>query len=139
MHARAAARATRSVSDVNVSLRATFAPALLSGMQRRVSPGGGRRSEAKARTGGNGGTRTARVIPPRSQRCGERLAYTLRCASSSTAEQRTLNPQVSGSNPEGRTRNHQVRGRLPFELGVSKSRDRASDPDTPLDAPNGYP
>jgi hypothetical protein len=32
------------------------------------------------------------------------LAYTLRCASSSTAEQRTLNPQVSGSNPEGRTR-----------------------------------
>ncbi len=24
-------------------------------------------------------------------------------ASSSTAEQRTLNPQVSGSNPEGRT------------------------------------
>ena len=26
-----------------------------------------------------------------------------RGASSSTAEQRTLNPQVSGSNPEGRT------------------------------------
>jgi hypothetical protein len=33
----------------------------------------------------------------------EAFAYTLRCASSSTAEQRTLNPQVSGSNPEGRT------------------------------------
>jgi hypothetical protein len=31
-------------------------------------------------------------------------------ASSSTAEQRTLNPQVSGSNPEGRTTPpHQVR------------------------------
>ncbi len=39
-------------------------------------------------------------------------------ASSSTAEQRTLNPQVSGSNPEGRTSwdvfavsNHRFRGR----------------------------
>ena len=32
-----------------------------------------------------------------------RRAYTLRCASSSTAEQRTLNPQVPGSNPGGRT------------------------------------
>ncbi len=31
------------------------------------------------------------------------LAYTLRGASSSTAEQRTLNPQVPGSNPGGRT------------------------------------
>ena len=30
-------------------------------------------------------------------------------ASSSTAEQRTLNPQVSGSNPEGRTRSEQAR------------------------------
>ena len=42
-----------------------------------------------------------RAKPPRHRRS---LAYTLRCASSSTAEQRTLNPQVSGSNPEGRTR-----------------------------------
>src|SRR5579862_478229 len=33
----------------------------------------------------------------------EALAYTLRCASSSTAEQRTLNPQVRGSNPRRRT------------------------------------
>src|SRR6202044_151299 len=31
------------------------------------------------------------------------FAYTRTRASSSTAEQRTLNPQVSGSNPEGRT------------------------------------
>ena len=37
------------------------------------------------------------------------FAYTLGRASSSTAEQRTLNPQVSGSNPEGRTRKDQFR------------------------------
>src|SRR3954465_15810946 len=33
-----------------------------------------------------------------------------RCASSSTAEQRTLNPQVLGSKPRGRTKKYQVRG-----------------------------
>ena len=49
-----------------------------------------------------GATASVQTHPPW-PRCP--LAYTLRCASSSTAEQRTLNPQVSGSNPEGRTRN----------------------------------
>ena len=58
---------------------------------------GGRRSLAQARAGDTGGS-------GRSGHGHRRpLAYTLRCASSSTAEQRTLNPQVSGSNPEGRT------------------------------------
>ena len=55
------------------------------------------------------GPATTGVLAVHTLRCGHRprsyrpLAYTLRCASSSTAEQRTLNPQVSGSNPEGRT------------------------------------
>ncbi len=51
------------------------------------------------------------------QPSGDAAVDSLR-ASSSTAEQRTLNPQVSGSNPEGRTSwdvfalsNHRFRGR----------------------------
>jgi hypothetical protein len=44
------------------------------------------------------------------------FAYTLLRASSSTAEQRTLNPQVSGSNPEGRTRKCRSDAVYPEEL-----------------------
>ena len=41
--------------------------------------------------------------PGRTSAAGPLRAYTARCASSSTAEQRTLNPQVVGSNPTRRT------------------------------------
>ena len=77
-----------------------------SGKQGIGCPRGGRRSEAQARAGDFGGPHQGVPAgPPTVLRRSRRgpLAYTLRCASSSTAEQRTLNPQVSGSNPEGRT------------------------------------
>ena len=90
-----------SVPDAHVSLSVQRSlPADRFSMVRRgrmVGPGV-RPSVAQARdgtTGADGGQPPEHRGP---------LAYTLRCASSSTAEQRTLNPQVSGSNPEGRTR-----------------------------------
>ena len=89
-----------SASGASPGACATFTPPRLLGRMRLVCPWGGRRSEALAPDRRRRGIRhsdgraSSQSIP---------LAYTLRCASSSTAEQRTLNPQVSGSNPEGRT------------------------------------
>ena len=83
---------------------ATFTPPRFLGRNVVGCALGGRRSVAQARAGDAGGLLrqiNSRSVHPRGHR--EALAYTLRCASSSTAEQRTLNPQVSGSNPEGRT------------------------------------
>ena len=53
------------------------------------------------RSGGVRGARAPRTLPGRSSE---------RCASSSTAEQWTLNPLVPGSNPRGRTSTVQVLG-----------------------------
>ena len=97
-----------SVPDALVSLRARCylrsGPRCLGRTLGWVCPGG-RRSEAQARTGGAGGRRTGGSgigeVARHSRTRKSSLAYTLRCASSSTAEQRTLNPQVSGSNPGG--------------------------------------
>ena len=65
------------------------------------------------------------------------IFYTRPCASSSTAEQRTLNPQVSGSNPEGRTIKEQV------TAGKSKQEaPRLMLSPTPIrltDTPNSWP
>ena len=107
------ARTAASVPDARVSLRATLSAQGLLGSKPMAASGGGRRPVAsgpgRRQRGGSGlecadgrnGPATAESARARGARGS--LAYTLRCASSSTAEQRTLNPQVSGSNPEGRT------------------------------------
>ena len=101
-------RSGPSVPDAHVSLLALcyLHGAPFSGKQGIGCLRGGRRSEAQARAGDFGGPTVGRTMSRvRAEPAVVRwpLAYTLRCASSSTAEQRTLNPQVSGSNPEGRT------------------------------------
>src|SRR3954451_7142741 len=45
-----------------------------------------------------------------------------RCASSSTAEQRTLNPQVLGSKPRGRTRRSPTDSFIGRDLGTVRAR-----------------
>jgi hypothetical protein len=69
---------------------------------RDVHPGGARLCDVQHRPAvGADGTV---VIPP-----GRPYTRPTTCASSSTAEQRTLNPQVLGSKPRGRTTNTQLR------------------------------
>ena len=71
-----------------------------------MCPGGSpvRGGSPDRRRGGLGATRGSAIGKSPTLPDTEVRSPTLsRCASSSTAEQRTLNPQVSGSNPEGRT------------------------------------
>jgi hypothetical protein len=80
---------------------------------------------------------------PRQCRCGSpRSASTLAwptCASSSTAEQRTLNPQVLGSKPRGRTANGQVRDTLICSLPFVRTMTAAlAARPAPAHVSNGY-
>ena len=115
-----------SVPDVHVSLRGRRDP-WCRPMRAGLGPSGSRAAWRR----GHGGP----------------LAYTLRCASSSTAEQRTLNPQVSGSNPEGRTNSlvdafvAHARRRLPINSAWTASggpRPPVSSRQIPLPASSAY-
>ena len=65
-------------------------------------------------TAGTVGRLEGATLAVRPSRSLLRIAYTRWCASSSMAEQRTLNPQVGGSNPPGRTKG---RVRSPAPIG----------------------
>src|SRR4051812_6245914 len=85
--------------------------------------------------------RVPSVTPTRGSGAVRRAAYTSERdrASSSTAEQRTLNPQVLGSKPRGRTTKHQLDGDVGCHEAGSPLPTRCSRVRYPLNYPFDYP